>query len=721
VFNPSRIRQQESAEDRLLRSEERFRTIFENAPVMIDSFDEEGRCLLWNKECEKNLGYTHEEVLACDDPLELFYPDPELRDQVIETIQRADGAFREYEVPAKDGSIRTQLWADFRLPDGTLISVGYDITERKQAERALAESEVKYRAIFSEARDGIVLIDSETGRIYECNPEFERQTGRSLDELKRMRLWELCSADQVDRGKAIYDARGSGQGGSTELDFMRPDGSIIQIDSLSSLVTISGRRYVKAITRDVTERKLTEDALRERDARLRLMVEQMPAVLWTTDRDLRFTSSVGSALRAIGLEPNQAVGMTLYEYFQTDDPDYLPIAQHRRVLEGDSVSYETIWGDHVFESHTEPLRNEKGDIIGCIGIALDITERRHAEERLRRSEERYSKLFHYSNDGLYVYDFDGAIIDVNEKAVAQVGYSKSEMLNMRVKDLVVNDEHESLRRALDILKRKGFVSFELPLRKKSGEQFLGEVSGSIVQIGDKQVIQGIVRDITERKRAEEQLRALAARLQSVREEESIGIAQTIHDELGQTLTALKFDVDWIRRRIVNVIGLQDKPEVIERLVTMMKDIDATVETVRKISTKLRPVILDRLGLLGALEWHAREFEKRTDIRCHFLEKSEVNLDEERSTAVFRIFQEILTNVARHADADEVEVSVERDDDVLVLRVADNGRGISDEEIASTTALGIRGMKERAQVCGGRVHIQAASGGGTEFIVRIPMV
>ena len=235
---------------------------------MIDSFDENGRCLLWNKECEKYLGWTHEEILACDDPLALTYPDEKMRDRVAETISQADGRFREYDVRTKDGSLRTQLWADFRLPDGTLISVGHDITERKLSEKALAESEEKYRAIFSEARDGIVLVDSETGHIFDCNPEFERQTGRMLEQLRKLKIWELRPPNQIESSRKMFlETRRKGYGGSTELSFQKPNGDVVHIDFLSRKMTIGGKQYNKSITRDISDRMLVENALTKSEER----------------------------------------------------------------------------------------------------------------------------------------------------------------------------------------------------------------------------------------------------------------------------------------------------------------------------------------------------------------------------------------------------------------------------------------------------------------------
>jgi signal transduction histidine kinase len=221
---------------------------------------------------------------------------------------------------------------------------------------------------------------------------------------------------------------------------------------------------------------------------------------------------------------------------------------------------------------------------------------------------------------------------------------------------------------------------------------------------------------TERLRAsEENLRALAARLQSVREEERARIAREIHDELGQALTGLKMDLTWLNGR------LPGQKNVAEKVQSMFKLIDGTIQSVRKIATLLRPEVLDQLGLAAAVGWQAREFQMRTGIRCKVsLPAEPVAAGPELSTAAFRIFQELLTNVARHAAATRVEVSMRAETGRLVLEVHDNGKGISEAELGGTKSLGLLGMRERAMAFGGSVEIAGSGGKGTRVTVLLPL-
>ena len=225
-----------------------------------------------------------------------------------------------------------------------------------------------------------------------------------------------------------------------------------------------------------------------------------------------------------------------------------------------------------------------------------------------------------------------------------------------------------------------------------------------------------VKKEEEFRRSTEQLRELSARLQSVREEERTHIARVIHDELGQTLTGLKMDVAWLQRHL-------DQPQaaLLEKTQAMSALIDSTVQTVRQISTELRPGILDDLGLTATIEWQLQEFQTRSGIKGRLVSApEETTLDADGATTVFRIFQEILTNVARHADASQIEVSIVEGEKLLTLQVQDNGRGITKNEIHSPKSIGLLGMQERARLRAGEVQFQGMPGRGTTVTVRLPL-
>jgi signal transduction histidine kinase len=230
-------------------------------------------------------------------------------------------------------------------------------------------------------------------------------------------------------------------------------------------------------------------------------------------------------------------------------------------------------------------------------------------------------------------------------------------------------------------------------------------------------------DRRERQRAEDklrrsldQLRALTTYLQFVREEERTRIAREVHDELGQALTGLKLDMSWLAMRVA-----KSARPVQAKIKTMVDHIDETIQTVRRIATELRPGILDSLGLVAALEWQANEFQSRTNIPCHVdAPVDDSQFEQQLATVFFRIYQETLTNIIRHAKATRVDVRLAEESGALVLTVKDNGRGISEEEIANTRSIGLIGMRERAMLIGGEITLQGAPGQGTTMTLRVPL-
>jgi PAS domain S-box-containing protein len=362
-------------------------------------------------------------------------------------------------------------------------------------------------------------------------------------------------------------------------------------------------------------------------------------------------------------------------------------------------------------------------------IYQDITERRRLEDALRENEERYRALFTRAAEGIFIISVNGELVEVNESFARMHGYCVQEMLNMKLKDF---DTPESFQMYPDKIRRLltgEALTFNVEHYHKDGHVFPLEVSASLISIGGESYIQCFHRDITERKRAEEelrisreQMRALAGRQQAVREEERTNMARAIHDELGGALTGLKIDFSLLTRAALKIENETVRTSLLAGMDSMIKSIDSTIQNVRRIAMELRPGVLDDLGLVAALEWQLKDFEKRTGIRCEFFSPmEEISLDTDLSTTLFRIFQEALTNVVRHSGATEVHVRMHADADSATLEVEDNGKGIKKEEAMSTKSLGLLGMRERAQMFGGRFTMTGTPGIGTKVTVEVSPV
>ena len=246
-----------------------------------------------------------------------------------------------------------------------------------------------------------------------------------------------------------------------------------------------------------------------------------------------------------------------------------------------------------------------------------------------------------------------------------------------------------------------YVAVKFPLRQITGKPY---------------AICGIATDITDRKLAEEALHDLSAHLQDAREEERISIAREIHDELGQQLTSIKMDISWISKKILGQDG-----NIKDKIGGILKLLDDAVKTIRRISTELRPSILDDLGLIAAIEWHSQEFETRSGIHTEFESLvEEVSVPKNIATSLFRIYQESLTNVARHAEASKISSKLQVSNNQLILKIKDNGKGFDVNKIKSKKTLGILGMKERTMMMGGKYEIISEPGNGTTILVTVPV-
>jgi PAS domain S-box-containing protein len=399
-----------------------------------------------------------------------------------------------------------------------------------------------------------------------------------------------------------------------------------------------------------------------------------------------------------------------------------------RMLKGQRFSpyeFRIITGDGrikwILESVTSISYNGRPAVLGN---SMNVTEQKEARTRLEELEALESSILDaipHAVIGLH----NRVFIFANNAVRSVFGWRPEELIGKGVRLLYRSDEDSDAiaDRFYEALETRRTFAMEFPCRRKDGVDILCMVRAS--RIGESLRERRIVvtyEDITERRRAEEELersrqelRDLSSHLQSVREQERTQIAREIHDELGQSLTALKMDLTWMGKR------LQDNEALLDKTRSMAKLIDGTIEVVHRISAELRPGLLDDFGLVAALEWFAKDFQKRSGIACRVrLDVDDLALDKEMSTAIFRIFQETLTNVARHAGAGRVDVRLVAQGDKLLLEVGDDGRGITKKQMNDPRSFGIIGMRERAHAWGGEVHISGNRDRGTTVRLTMPL-
>ena len=451
-----------------------------------------------------------------------------------------------------------------------------------------------------------------------------------------------------------------------------------------------------------------------------------------TDDEGRVTFLNPIAAALIGWELkealNQPIGNVLKlineESGMTADNEVLRVLKEKQVIAvANHVDLVTRDGREIPVEHSAaPILAGGGKVIGVVLVFRDVAERR--QEQIATREQ--AALLELTQDSVFVIDLEGKIHFWSRGAEVMFGYSKSNAVGKIAHELLFTDFPQPLAEIRAELMRAGHWEGDLIKTAQSGRRI--DVSGRwALQWGKRDQAPRVLvisSDITERKRAEEslvlqreQLRALAERLQTVREEDRKRVARDLHDQIGQILTSIKMDLTWMTRHLP-----KSEVEMLARVAESIQSIDDGIKSVRTICSGLRPGVLDDLGLAAAIEWQASEFTARNGIRCEVtVPPIDLHLDGDRATATFRIFQECLTNVIRHADAKSVRVALCQEEENILLVVEDDGIGFCETDISNSHgSLGLLGMKERAQFCGGGVHISSSKGNGTTVTVRVPV-
>lgn len=605
------------------------------------------------------------------------------------------------------------------LPALVRALAGADLARRAD------ESRRDFRAILAAMPDLLYRFRRDGTYLQVHAPDPDRMVPESPTDLVGKRLDEVVPADLARRAlDAIRTALDEGRMVSYESQVELRG----QPTWFEARFVTSGPDEVLALIREITERKQAEEDLRDREQRLRILIEQMPAVLWTTDPELRFTSSTGAGLARLGLERNEVVGMGMSKFLKVVDDSEPVLDAHRRALEGAPGSAYAQVGDAAFEAHVEPLRDESGRVVGTVGVALDVTDRSRAEAALLEREAMLTQAQRIAGVGSWLWDLETDEMKVSPEFLRIFGMgsddfdSRPEAILPRVHP----DDRRRMVELIDRVRRDGRPrTVEYRVVRPDGSTRTVEAQGEVwpVAAGEGRRLLGTVQDITARKRYEtllrrhrKELQRLTAGLQEAREEERKAVAREVHDALGQGLTGLRFDLVWLRH------ALSADPSVETHIEGMTESVRGLIDTVRSLTRRLRPAVLDEMGLEAAVEWQVARSAGQAGLEYEVdLPEDPPKLDDRISSAIFRIVQEALTNVIRHAAARRVEVGLWVEEGGVLVLVRDDGSGISPEAVTSYESLGLMGMRERARSLGGHLEIRGKEGEGTTLTAVLPRV
>lgn len=607
----------------------------------------------------------------------------------------------------------------------------FEADKRRETEAALVRAQHILTSAERISHLGSWEYDAHTRQL-QCSDEFFRICGlmpQSVQMTLELVMSFVHPEDHDLALQAVEQTLYQGKPYRINKRIVRPGGEIRYVVGRGEPV-LDQHRLSKVIGSflDVTEQHLAQQALAESEGRFRSLVNLSSDWYWEQDEEMRFTSLLHHDDEQAGATLSPMLGHTLWEAqgasWKEADRERLVVAQaNRQPFHDVEYAYRGRNGETIsLQISGEPVYDPAGGFVGYRGIGKDVTQ------RVRREKELYlfRSAMDATIDAVFLFDRRGRpFFDVNQTACSMLGYNRAELLDLTPEAMGARttEELDWLYQDDDALRQPRIV--ETWLQRRDGSSVQVELERRRLQWDNAWIIVAVARDITRRKRAEqalresrETLRGLAAHQQHIKEEERKRIAREVHDELGGLLACIKA---YVSVAIEN--AAQEGATADSLLVDAVDLADTAIESVRRVITELRPSILDDLGIWPALQWYAKQLDARTELQCACMIDASalaVEVDPERSTMLFRVVQEALTNVVRHAEASSVAVRVRRLGDVLVVEIEDNGKGIVPERLINGESWGVLGMHERAAYFGADLKITGAPAQGTLVAMSLPL-
>lgn len=667
------------AELTVSESEEKYRNLFNGAQVALARTSvADGSVLECNDFFARLVGYNDQQDCIDQYLAEAHYPEPGMRNKVVDRI-RKEVEFQniEAQIKRRDGSL---IWVSYSSllceEQGYIETAAIDITEKKRVEEALL-----FTQFAMDQNDDATYWIKPDGRISNVNRAACSSLGYSDSELRSMAVmdidvdfapesWPAHWKEVKEAGSSIFESRHKTKAGR-----------LFPVEILTNYIERDGQEFHCAFVRDISERKSVEHALVDNKQRLEGLVAERTVDLEILNQELENEIAERKEIE-ISLRKNQE--------------------RFRAIFLASPVS--------VWEEDYSLFRSAIIELKRCAGSDI----RGYLDEHPQ-----------FLIDAVEMFD----VIDVNDESLRMFEADDKEALLSSIGSIFTPGSMKVFKEEV-IAVAEGARTFEAETEVKTLKGSLLNVVFAINYVGwDTGSNLAIVTmaDITERIRAEEelmrsrqQLRSLAGHLQKIREMERASISREIHDELGQVFTGINLDIGWLQEKLSRAGAIESGGEIHEKLTKMSTGVRRAIDSVREICSKLRPSMLDDLGLNASLRWLAGRFEDRTNVECEvIISVNDQGLTKDISTSVFRIFQEALTNVTRHSKATRVAATLEERNGDIVLEIRDNGTGFNGRDLTDPGSYGLIGMQERAFLLGGEMAFGESEFGGALVTLRLP--
>ncbi len=718
----------------LKENEEKYHSLIEQASDGIVITDLDGYILEVNKSIVLMSGYSEDEMLGKH--LYNFLPEDEavLNPLRIKELMEGKSLLYERRLLRKDGTVLAIEVNSKMASTQTLIGFIRDISERLKNEEAL-----RYQArLLQSVSDAITSLDMNRC-IVSWNKACEELYGFNAVEAMGKRIPELVTFEYpYTTNEEVFKQVFSEGQWKGEFNFIHPKTKIIihLLSNINLLKNSEGDISGFIITsKNITDRKKAEEEIKKTNERFELIGRATNDAIWEWNLETHelWGNEVHQQMYGLTMADPVPDDAEWKKRLHADDRERMAeivaiaLASERNSFEAEYRLYTENKGWTNIYGSTYIDRNKEGKAIRLIGNMTDIAERKKAEEETVKSKRQFQNLVENISGVYWVNNLETYKTLYISPSYETIWGLKCEDLYKHPADFInavhpddkaiLIDAHKNIANTL-----KANTTYRI-IRPDGEIRWISANTNVIADTKGDKIEYGYAEDITERKknnellqRSYEDIRQLAANLQSIREDERTNIAREIHDELGQQLTGLKMDLHWLTRKINST-----DDNVINKMKESIELINATISTVRKISTDLRPSILDDLGLLAALEWQSEEFEKRSGTKVKFINRAgDITVQPKIATALFRIYQELLTNIARHANAASVTASLYIKNDSMYFSIKDNGIGFDLDAISNKKTLGLLGIKERTLLMGGAYEIKTKPGEGSETVISIPL-